>query len=239
MTEAGSGGLVAGSAARPKVDIDSTVLAEVGDGADINVHLQDGTTADVTGEFTLSALHTARPDTYVVTESYGLIGGSGADADSYIDVDVTSRVGDNDGDAAGASITADHIEVAATNQAQKSAPSDVNIDGNAGGVAAGAGAVSDIDIILDTVVDIDNYSYLETVFSAPTTALPEAGAVVLKAINSINVTDEVALFTGGALSGAGAFVELNSDQLLAEVDIGAMQIHHLRRRSRDRDADLR
>ena len=38
--------------------------------------------------------------------------------------------------------------------------------------------------------------------------------------NGLDITDETALFTAGAVSGAGAFVDLTTTQLLAQIDVG-------------------
>ena len=308
-TEAGSGGLVAASGARPLVDMDANVKAQVSDGADINIHEQQyyedlyaaaydalsagygdefdqrtddqiidliklsytdaefnalsqsdidtklaaaktaeervgfiarqylelGQTKDqyiaaqitetlktganeVTGTFSINAQHTARPDAYVITESYGLIGGSGADSDINVNSTVTAKIGT--GTNVGAMVKADHISILASNQVDKQAPADLNIDGNAGGLVAGASASSDTVLTLNTLVDIGANSLIETVFESKSAALTEPGSVVIKALNSITFRDEVALFTGGALSGAGAFTTLSSTVLVAKINVG-------------------
>ena len=308
-TEAGSGGLVAASGARPLVDMDANVKAQVSDGADINIHEQQyyedlyaaaydalsagygdefdqrtddqiidliklsytdaefnalsqsdidtklaaaktaeervgfiarqylelGQTKDqyiaaqitetlktganeVTGTFSINAQHTARPDAYVITESYGLIGGSGADSDINVNSTVTAKIGT--GTNVGAMVKADHISILASNQVDKQAPADLNIDGNAGGLVAGASASSATVLTLNTLVDIGANSLIETVFESKSAALTEPGSVVIKALNSITFRDEVALFTGGALSGAGAFTTLSSTVLVAKINVG-------------------
>ncbi|MEH6829476.1 MAG: calcium-binding protein [Sulfitobacter sp.] len=205
-TTAGSGGLVAGSAAAPTTTTRANVSSIIGDAATV-------TLGDGLGLLTVSAAHTANPNTFVVTDSFGLIGGSGAKSNNTIAVDVTTRLGDQDGDAIGADITARSANLAATSTVVKAAAPLNNIDGDAGGLASGAEARSLITIDLATIVDIDDHSTLVTTDGA--------GTLKAKAFNALDVTDDVALFTAGAVSGAGAYIDLVTPQLLAQVEVGA------------------
>jgi hypothetical protein len=203
--EAGSGGLVSGAGARPITQTTATVLAEIGDGA--GVRLQSGT-----GALVMAAAHTARPNTFVKTGAFGLIGGSGAEADNNITSDVTARIGTKDNDATGASVTARFATVTATNTVNKAAPADTNIDGDAGGLASAAAADSEIRLDLATVIDIDNGSSLR---------LTDVNSgSFFRAMNDVRIVDEIALFSAGALGGASADVDLITQELLAKVSIG-------------------
>jgi hypothetical protein len=205
VTTAGSGGLVSGSAAAPTTTTIGDVAALIRDGAQITL----GTGA---GLLTVSASHLARPNTLVVTNSFGLIAGAGAVADNTVDADVTVRIGTQDNDATGADVTAKSMDIRATNTVDKVNVSGNNIEGDAGGLVSGAAAHSNITISLATVIDIDDHSTLTTT--------DENGALFARAFNDIRVTDKVALFTAGALSGAGAYVDLTTPQLLAQITVG-------------------
>ncbi|MDP2084687.1 MAG: hypothetical protein Q8K20_05785, partial [Gemmobacter sp.] len=204
-TTAGSGGLVSGAGAAPTSTTRATVEALIADGAVVSL-------TGPTGRLDMGASHVARPNTFVRTDSYGLIAGSGAVANTLVDADVFTRIGSENGNSQGATVTARDIALTATNTVDKPAPADKNLDGNAGGLASGASSNSAITLDLLTLVDFDNGSAI--------TVTDSAGKIFARAFNDIRVVDEVALFTAGAISGAGAYVTLNAPNLVARVDVG-------------------
>ncbi|MCP4887379.1 MAG: hypothetical protein GY904_12290, partial [Planctomycetaceae bacterium] len=198
-TSAGSGGLVSGSAAAPTTTTTADVKAQIDSNAHVNL------TGD-RGSLSISAGHEALPNTRVRTESLGLIGGTGAAATNSVTSDVLTKIGDS------STVLAKNILLGATNQLDKLAVSGTNIDGDAGGLASGALASSDISVDFETIIEFGN--------SANVSVTDRNGEFIAVAFNDLKAADEVALFTAGALSGAGAFTELNTVNNLAEIRIG-------------------
>jgi len=219
-TRAGSGGAVAGAGAAPTATIDADVLAQINDGAEIEVATNNASILayyadqidEVPGGLNVTAAFTSRPNALVKTDSYGLIAGSGAEANTDVTADVVVRFGTADDDSTGANVTAESIFAAATNTVVKDGVSGNHLDGDAGGLASGALSSSQIDIALTTQVVVDDHSQITTTDAY--------GSFTAKAFNALDIEDDVALFTAGALSGAGAYIDLHADTLLAEIVVG-------------------
>ena len=191
---AGSGALVAGSGVDLLVDTEATVVARiVGTAVVIADDLLD-----------VSATQISEPQSQVISSGFGLIGGTGAEVELNIDSTVSADIG-------GSSINVGRLTAAATNTVERDEiAGTTQIDGDAGGLASGATARSDIDIDLDTTVNVAAGADIDT-----------AGDMTLTTFNEITLIDEVALFTAGALSGAGAFTSLNANDIVGAVIIGA------------------
>ncbi|BCS96179.1 hypothetical protein DSLASN_18110 [Desulfoluna limicola] len=203
----GSGGVVAAASARPQTINTSETTATIKGDTVIDL------TGAGSGELDVKASHCAIFATRVLTEAYGALAGSGADADSTIDATVLAAV-ENYTAGAGktvADIRAKDIDLLATNRID----GDNYIKGSTGGVVSGAGVDSDTLIDLDTQVKVGENAWLEVVGVAS-----NDHTFSLEALNILNVTDQVIFTTGGALSGAGADLTIKTTQDLARVTVG-------------------
>jgi hypothetical protein len=200
QTTAGAGGVAAGAAARPVTINTSETTAGIGDNAHIDL------TGSGSGTLDVRATHQAIFGTTVLTDAYGALSGSGADADSRINSTVTVSVGDS------ATVMGKDIDLLATNRID----GDNYIKGSTGGIVSAAGADSDTTIALDTQVRVGSDAHLEVVGMAS-----NAHNFSLAALNILNVTDQVIFTTGGALSGAGADCTIETTLDRARVAVGS------------------
>ena len=209
VSNAGSGGLVAGSSAVANTTNDSTTTATVGNSDKIS--LTDQTVGPLTG-FVMSADHTATFNEQISTLAGGLFAGSGGSVDNEVNATDTANVGTN------AMIAAYNIDVTATNTASKPPLSGgaQNIFGTTGGLVSGAGAGDQTNIRFTTVVNIDSGAFLNALGVQSNTPILQ-----LRADNAFNVYDDLTFETGGALSGAGANATIN-----VPVDVAQVEVHN-------------
>jgi len=189
---AGSGGLVAGAGVDLEIDNDSITLAELAS----NATILDG------NHVSINSSYTALPLTQVVSKGFGLIGGTGAE----VDIDITSSSRANVfGD-----VTADKMTVNAENDVSRRlfGGGVTHIEGDAGGLASGASAETTADINFDTQITISGKTVIE-------------GDVDLDVFNRVNFADHIALFTAGAVSGAGAYTTLNAEDIIGTITIAS------------------
>ena len=199
--DAGSGGAVAGDAAAPDTTTTANTTAAIGSGAIINS----------SGAVAVSAQHTAAASTKVTAVAVGLLSGAGAEAVNTINSNVTAAVDSS------AQVTAQSINVGATNALVTSVAGSSNIDGDTGGIASAASATSTMNVSFNTIVDIQNSAHL-------TISSPNPGDLYLHAFNGLgdaNWRDDVSFKTGGALSGASTHSYFNLNADVAKVNIGS------------------
>ncbi|MEO1639795.1 MAG: hypothetical protein AAFU41_11175 [Pseudomonadota bacterium] len=191
---AGSGALVAGAGVNLLVDTDTSTIARIVDGA----------TVTIDDLLTVSATQTTSPQSQVISSGFGLIGGTGAVVNMNVDSDVQANID-------GVLISAGRVDMDAANNVDRDAiAGTTHIDGDAGGLASGAAAFSNIDIDLNTVINLGAGVNFDT-----------TGDMDLNVFNEIRLVDEVALFTAGALSGAGAYTDLDASDIVGAITIGA------------------
>jgi hypothetical protein len=166
-----------------------------------------------TGVFTITAEHTAKPNSKVRSLAGGLFGGAGAETDNTITSAVQANVGDN------VSVQARDLTIEAINHLNKSMLSGGNIKGEAGGLIAGGGADSDTIISLMTLVSIGDNTSLEVVGSP---AAP--GNFTLRTLNDIVAKEKVVLSAGGGLSGLFGNASIMAETDLARVEIGSADL---------------
>ena len=208
QTTAGAGGVVGVAAAAPTTSNTSVTTASIGEGtADRAINLMDRGS----GQFLLNASHIATFNTQVITNSYGLLSGSGAVANNTVDATVDAVAGDN------AYVIARGIDMAATNDAEKPALADdaLNIEGNTGGLYSVAGAYSTSLLTLNTDVTVGTDTFLQVGGPASNDHIFK-----LRALNIINGIDAVSFHTGGALSGAQANLTFKTLEDSATVTVG-------------------
>ncbi|RLB36288.1 MAG: hypothetical protein DRH20_10105, partial [Deltaproteobacteria bacterium] len=212
--EAGSGGLIAGSAAEANVDADSTTRAYIADAA----LAADRAEIEVSS-LTVRAHHTARFDSQTNTLMAAVFGGSGSWAENDIDATVEAKVGDY------ALVTTENLFVEAVNTSRKDLvgtlhaggllDSDYNVESGSGGVITGNSAKSETDIANITYATVGNYADI-TVAGDPS----HPGDFRLRAYNDVEGEDDVRLDAGGAIVGAGAVSSIRAERNDAVATIG-------------------
>ena len=140
-TEAGSGGVLAGSAAAPTSKNTATTTALIDNSAKVDLTGQSGTNYLLSGGkgiLTLGAAHTAKTNTEVTAVGVGLLSGAGADSTNDVVSTVTASFGDS------SNVKALKIQVNSTNTVLKPALANnaANIEADTGGLAAAASANS-------------------------------------------------------------------------------------------------
>ena len=228
----GSIGAVAIAAAVLTTDsTDTQTLAQVGDGTNVPTITVTRPTTQLVGEstdafnqfeavagnFTLAADHLARANTQLVTTAYGLLSGSGATADNWIDSKVDTVVG------LGAQIFAANIDIAAVNRFQKDDIGN-NIDGSAGGLVSGAKARSDTHLTLNTKTAVNDNATVQVIGKST-----DGGMLSIQALNDIVYRETVTYQSAGLGSGVdvhagldagGELLGIEQDGLTAVVQIG-------------------
>ena len=212
----GSGGVAAGAAAFPQTTNTSTTTAELGTPGSST----GGDHITLSGTLILTAQHTSVFNTKVITTAGGVLAGSGAEADNTVHSSVYATV------APSVVVTAGGIAIGATNDAERPPlgnplSPDNNIKGDTGGLASGAGATSTTTLYLNTVIEVNTGADLEVQGAASSNDV-----FVLSALNTINVLDQMAFFTAGAISGAAAdgTIQTTTDLAKVQIDSGATLI---------------
>ncbi len=202
LTNAGSGGAIAGDAAVADTTNDSTTTATIGAGSYVDA-----------ATVTLGADHIATFNAQITTLAGGVLAGSGAGIDNQISAATTAAVGDN------ATVTSDDISITATDDAEKPLLNDgsesENDFGTTGGLASAAGAADTTTISFTTKVTIGDYASLDV--PGVTSDLP---LITLAALNIFNVHDIMAFETGGAVSGAAVTGTITTSTDIADVYVG-------------------
>jgi hypothetical protein len=206
-TNAGSGGLIAGSSSVANTTSNSTTLAQVG--ASDNIHLSDTVVGPVNG-LIVAADHTAQFNDQITTFAGGLFAGAGGSVSNNVTSNDQAVVGAN------AMIAAYNIDVTALNIASKPSlgAGTPNVYGTTGGLVSGAGASVSTTINFTTVVTIGSGAFMNALgvqSNVPTFQL-EAG-------NVFNVNDDLTFETGGAFSGAGANASISVPTDIARVEV--------------------
>ena len=205
LTNAGSGGAIAGSAAIARTSNTSVTLASIGAGA--KVTLLAGT-----GALSIGADHTARFNSQVTSIAGGLLAGAGGDITNNVEANVTAQIGN------GAVVQARSIKVNAVNRFDKPLLTGAvteNMKGTTGGLASAAGANAETTIFATTKVRIGDGAQITVVGIAT-----NAHTMTLAARNDFNVIDKIAFKTAGAVSGAKAFAAIIVPTAIAAVEIG-------------------
>lgn len=212
-TNAGSGGLIAGSASVAHTTTDSTTTASIGDGS--NITLNKGAGALVVG-----ADQTATFNSQITTFAGGLLAGAGGEIVNNVNANTTAAIGSTSaGFGQGANVTANSVKVTATSHADKpwlTGGTPENIKGTTGGLASGAGGSDTTTIAFTTQVIVGNYADV-TVPGASNNNV----VMTMAALNDFNVYDKVAFATAGAISGASVGADIVSHTDLAKVLIGS------------------
>jgi hypothetical protein len=212
-TTVGSGGVVAGAAARPESYNTSQTTASLGTPGSATAVTVD-LTGDGGGEFRLSADHTARVNTRVKTLSVGLLSGSGADSDVAVTSTVKALVGP------GSTVTARDIALEATNRVDKPWLRDgTDIVDNIKGTTGGAGQRCGSGQPHADLADHPGRGRRERDARRRRHHLRRPAAA-LHARNVIHAMDRVTFTTGGALAGAFADATIRTVKDEAKVVIG-------------------
>jgi len=112
-------------------------------------------------------------------------------------------------------VVAKDLTVEAINHVNKVMLDGGNINGEAAGLIAGAGADSDTVISLTTLTTIGDGASLEVIGDIST-----PGGFVLRSLNEINASEKVILFSAGLASGLFANASIIADTDLAKVQVG-------------------
>jgi hypothetical protein len=213
-TNAGSGGLVAGSSAESDTTNTSKTTATVGN-SDVIV-LSDTTVSPTTG-FIVYADHEADFNGRISTFAGGLFAGTGGTETNNVTANTTATVG------SGAMVAAYNISVTAYDYANKpalpgsgSGSVTPNIYGTTGGLVSAATASDVTTIDFTTVVDVNPSAFLNALGSESNDPILQ-----LEASNNFNIYDDVAFETGGAFTGAGATATINVPVDIAKVEVGS------------------
>ena len=215
----GAGGLVGIAAAVADTTSNAVTQAVLGDNAQITLtkaatKLAGESAAAFTlyqgiaGRFAMTSDHLARANTVIVTSAYGLLSGSGAEADNNINSTSNVIVGD------GAKVTAYAINATSINRFDKPNIGD-NVNGSTGGLVNGAGVSSDTHLTLNTKTLIKDDSQLKVIGTSIS-----AGEFTLAARNDIHFYENVSYKGGGLGSGIGASSKFDADNVFATVQIG-------------------
>ncbi|MBL8812160.1 MAG: hypothetical protein JNM43_18495, partial [Planctomycetaceae bacterium] len=198
--EAGGGGVAAGASATAITTQTGSVQATVGTSAVLTL----------TDTFDAGAISTSTLNGRVRTFSGGLLAGAGASISNTVNSPVTTSIGGS------ADIKAKNIVLDAGNAFRKPDLGTDNIRGTTGGLVSGANADSETKLTFDTKVDVAANAKL-----TGTASESAPGEVSLRAVNDIQAVDKVAFTTGGAISGAGAYSTVKTEQDKATVNIGS------------------
>ena len=196
---AGSGGVVAGSAAHSSTTNTSTTAVDVGTGTNTRV--------DLDGALSVQAEHTTDFKAITDTLSAGVVGASGSTAKNMVDADVAVTF------ASGADVTAGSMDVAADNIITKSGD-EYDAVGASGGLAGGPASSSTTVINNETLISVGDGAVLET----------SSGDLAMAGSNSMDVTDKVKLDSGGAIAWAAATSSVTNPVNANEIKIGAAQL---------------
>ncbi|MEJ2723028.1 MAG: hypothetical protein P8175_00020 [Deltaproteobacteria bacterium] len=198
-SEAGSGGLVAGSAAEANVTALSTTRAYTADDTDPNDSIQ--TRLEVSS-LTIRADHTAHFDSRTNTLQASAVGFSGSWATNIVGSTVEAEIGRN------ADITTKDLFVDAINTSRKNlvGPDEYNVEAGSGGVLQGNASESETDIANITHATVGADATI-TVIGNP--FLP--GEFRVSAFNDVEGYDDVRLDSGGLIVGSGATSAIRAD----------------------------
>ncbi len=202
ISTAGSGGLVAGSAAVTTNQMTGSTTASLAD----NVRV-DLTAAAASGALTVLALHSATIQGQVVTAAYGALAGTGAFVTNSISSPVTVQFG------ASSNIQAKSLSAVASSTFTKADLSDPDLSGSTGGIASAAGAKTETTVDFRTKVLVGSNAVMNVVGGA-------GGTLTLAAQNALDAFDSTKLQTGGAISGAGASSSFTATHFDATVTVG-------------------
>ncbi len=206
-TNAGSGGLVAGSSAQTGTTNDSTTTASIG--SSDSIFLLDQTVG-LTNGFILAAAHTATFNAQISTFAGGLFAGAGGSLNNEVTANTTASIGSS------ALVSAYDINVTSVNIANKPPLGTQNIYGTTGGLVSGAGASDTTTINFTTLVNVGSGAFLNA-----RGVQSNAPILTLAASNSFLVNDIVTFETGGALSGAFVGATINVPTDIAQVEVGS------------------
>ncbi len=214
VTNAGSGGLIAGAAAIAKTTQTNVTTAELRDG-DARGHSFISLNQGPTGAFAVIADHRALFNDQISAVGGGLFAGAGAEAANVVVTTVSAGLG------AGDVVFANNVTMTAKNRVDKpmlTGGETANIKGTTGGLASAAGADDHTTLTLATQVVIGNNAVLEALGQVSNDPI-----LVLEAVNSLQLYDKVVFETGGALAGAvvGASVIATTDRTLVKIGDGA------------------
>jgi hypothetical protein len=200
---AGSGGVVAGAAAKATTDSDSETVAKLGGG---------NTTGLLTAQaVAVEAQHTTTFNGQTNSLSAGLLGASGAIAGHDVDATVTADL------LAGAKLQTYDLTVLAQNNVRKPwlAAGAYNATAGSGGLVGGAASSSDSDIDIDTSVNIGAGASVAVIGDED-----NPGKTNFTAVNDIEARDKTKLDAGGAIAVALAESEIRVNRADASVNMG-------------------
>jgi len=200
LSEAGSGGLVAGAGAEANVDADSTTRAYIADDADPDDSKK--TTLEVSS-LNITADHTARFDSQTDTIQASAVGFSGSWATNTVDATTEAFIGSH------ADVTTQNLVVDAVNTSRKdlvdelagdgTLDHDYNVKAGSGGVLQGNAAESETDIANITHAVVHDSAVLTV-----NGDVSNPGEFRLSAFNDVEAYDDVKLDSGGVIVGSGA-----------------------------------
>ena len=165
------------------------------------------------GGFVLKSENIAEFDHKVLVFSGGMLAGTGADVDHFIELETLSNVGNM------AIINATDMSITADAEVKKTIQSGKNLDGYAIAGIAGAGSDTTIGLDVDTQVTIDDDAKLTVSGnkSAP-------GAVNLHTLNKYIIDDESLFVAAGGLAGVGSYTDIVTNQNISKVTVGDADI---------------
>ena len=203
---AGSGGLVAGSAASANTTTGGGASASIADYSGSG----NRTNLDVSG-LTVSATHTAEFDSQTDTIQADALGFSGSWASNTDTSTVNAHIGSD------ATVTTQNLQVLATNNTMKDlVPSGQNnVSAGSGGVIQGNASQSQTSITNNTTADVGAGANLNV-----TGSVTNPGLFELYALNNLDGTDTVNLDTGGLIDGSNATSTIHADTNNATAEIG-------------------
>ena len=208
ISEAGSGGVVAGQAAQANTTGTSGTRAYIADDTDL-----DGTKTSLrVSKLNIVADHTSRYDSELSTIQASVVGNSGAWASNSQKTTVEATIGKS------ADIITQNLEVVATNRTKKDIVGDNNVKSGSGGVFQGNNAES------VTIVENRTHATIGDGASVKVTGSMFApGNFLLSALNDHTGNDEVLLDTGGVFAGSGvtSHIRVNVNEAVAAIGKGA------------------
>src|SRR5512135_3331825 len=193
-TNAGSGGAIAGASASASTFDHATTNAYIGRGSQLYLN----------GGLSVGADHTAQFNAQITSVTGGLLAGAGASLCHVVLANTAAFIASNN--AARTTVIAQSISLTAADHADKPAldfnspgGTPLNVKGTTGGLVSGAGVDETTTIAFHTDVSIGDYATVSTRLNVPVSNNP---LFTLSALNTFNMSDQLAFTTAGALSGA-------------------------------------
>lgn len=203
---AGTGGVVAGSAARASTTSGGLTSASIGERTQIQRESTPVSSLEI------NASHTVDFNAKTDSTSAALLGASGAYATNAVDYAVKTMVGDE------ALVKAKDLRILAQNTIVKNALSGYNVQSGSGGVVGAAASRSHTSIKVGTQITLGEKAQLAVVGDRK-----NPGIFIIEGLNDVKAYDRVKLDAGGAISVARAEskIENNTNNVVLQIGKGA------------------